>query len=217
MTDADTGPIPWVYRRMADRIDHFAVADGPPPRSLWPFMRWSLKGTEREMRLAFLASASSGISTVILYALIGWLIDTAQDVGPGYWVSHGWQFALFAFASLVVWPATLVANAAFNSVTLGPNLFALEISRINRHTLGQSLSYFDNDFAGRIAQKAQQTARAVTDVVLESTNVLGNVLAAVVASAESWAGPASCPIGSSVFGWTGRPASQASISGSAAS
>jgi ATP-binding cassette subfamily B protein len=88
--------------------------------------------------------------------------------------------ALFAVFYLVVWPISLVANAAFNSVTLGPNLYSLVLSRIQRHTLGQSLTFFDNDFAGRIAQKSQQTSRAVTDVVLEVTNIFGNALSAAI-------------------------------------
>ena len=78
---------------------------------------------------------------------------------------------------------SLVANAAFNSLTLGPNLYAMTLSRINKHTLGQALSYFDDDFAGRIAQKSQQTARAITDVVLETTNIFGNAVAAAASAA----------------------------------
>ncbi|MEM6891774.1 MAG: ABC transporter ATP-binding protein, partial [Pseudomonadota bacterium] len=129
------------------------------------------------------ASISVGITTVAGFYLIGWLIDKAQASGPDFLVTHGWAIALLALFYLVIWPASLVANAAFNSITLGPNLYALVLSRMQKHTLGQSLSFFDNDFAGRIAQKSQQTARAVTDVVLEVTNIFGNSLSAAIGAA----------------------------------
>jgi ATP-binding cassette subfamily B protein len=54
------------------------------------------------------------------------------------------------------------------------------LSRLNRHTLGQSLSFFDDDFAGRIAQKQQQTARAITEVVSETVNTLGFAVSAIL-------------------------------------
>lgn len=71
-------------------------------------------------------------------------------------------------------------GAALNALTLGPNLFPLVLARLNRHTLGQSLSFFDDDFAGRIAAKQQQTARAITDAVSETVNTLGLAVTAIL-------------------------------------
>ncbi len=179
----EAGHISAVYRRLADTIEPFRPANGPPPQTFWPFLAWSLAGAGKQMKIAVLASISVGITTIAGFYLIGWLIDEAQAVGPGFLTSHGWAIALLAFFYLVIWPLSLVANAAFNSVTLGPNLYALVLSRVQKHTLGQSLTFFDNDFAGRIAQKSQQTARAVTDVVLEVTNIFGNALSAAIGAA----------------------------------
>lgn len=181
--DKGVGHIPGVYRRLSDTIEPFREADGPPPKAFWPFMRWSLEGAGQQMKIAVAASVSVGVATVLGFYLIGWLIDAAQAYGPGY-LSDNWVwFALVAIFYVVIWPMTMVANAAFNSVTLGPNLYPLVLSRINKHTLGQSLTFFDNDFAGRIAQKSQQTARAVTDVVLEVTNIFGNALSGAIGAA----------------------------------
>lgn len=181
--DTGTGPIPAIYRRLADTIEPFAEADGPPPDTFWAFMRWAIAGSGTQVKIAVAASIAVGIATVAGFWLIGWLIDSAQAHGPGFLAEKWWALALLAAFYLVIWPATLVANAAFNSVTLGPNLYALVLSRLNKHTLGQSLTFFDNDFAGRIAQKSQQTARAVTDVVLEVTNIFGNALSAAIGAA----------------------------------
>ncbi|MBB94746.1 MAG: multidrug ABC transporter ATP-binding protein [Rhodobacteraceae bacterium] len=172
-----------VYQRLADTIAPFRRAEGYPPQKLIPFMGWALEGAWTQIWLAIAASISVGVTTVVGFWLIGWVIDTAQAVGPGFLVSHIWAIVLLAVFYMGIWPLSMAANAAFNSVTLGPNLYALTLNRVNRYTLGQSLSYFDNDFAGRIAQKSQQTARALTEVVTEGTNILGNALAAVISAA----------------------------------
>lgn len=49
--------------------------------------------------------------------------------------------------------------------------------------MGHSVAFFDNDFAGRLAQKQMQTARAVTDVATEMVNVVAFALASVLGSA----------------------------------
>jgi ATP-binding cassette subfamily B protein len=53
---------------------------------------------------------------------------------------------------------------------------------LHRWTLGQTVTFFDDDFAGRIAQKQMQCARAVTDVASEVINVVAFALASLVGS-----------------------------------
>ncbi|MCB2139644.1 MAG: ABC transporter ATP-binding protein, partial [Rhodobacteraceae bacterium] len=66
---------------------------------------------------------------------------------------------------------------------VGPNLTPLVLSRLHRWTMGQAVTFFDNDFAGGIAQKQMQTARAVTDVATEFINTVCFALASLVGSA----------------------------------
>jgi ATP-binding cassette subfamily B protein len=63
-----------------------------------------------------------------------------------------------------------------------PNVNPLVLSRLHRWTLGQNVSFFDDDFAGRIAQKQMQCARAVTDVASEVINVVAFALASLLGS-----------------------------------
>ena len=63
-----------------------------------------------------------------------------------------------------------------------PNVNPLVLSRLNRWTLGQAVTFFDDDFAGRIAQKQMQASRAVTDVVSEFINVVAFALASLLGS-----------------------------------
>jgi ATP-binding cassette subfamily B protein len=171
-------------RPFADLIDAFARADGPPPDRLWRFLRWALRGAFPAILFGFAVSVLVGATEVGAAAVIGWLIDRAQAEGTAELFAGSWPYlAAAAVFFLVVRPGLMGLGAVLNGVTLGPNLYPLVLSRLNRHTLGQSLSFFDDDFAGRIAQKQQQTARAITEVVSESVNTLGFAVTAIVGSA----------------------------------
>ncbi len=168
-------------RFLSDLIDAFARADGPPPDRLWRFMAWVLKGALPAIGLGLAVSVAVGATEVASAAVIGWLIDLAQSRGPEGLFADSWPWLLAAAAFfLVLRPGLMGLGAAINALTLGPNLYPLVLSRLHRHTLGQSLSFFDDDFAGRIAQKQQQTARAVTEAVTESVNTLGLAVTAIV-------------------------------------
>ena len=68
--------------------------------------------------------------------------------------------------------ADLRRLGAFQSRGDRPNAQRLVLSRLHRWTLGQDITFFDNDFAGRIAQKQMQAARAVTEVAVEFINTV---------------------------------------------
>jgi ATP-binding cassette subfamily B protein len=68
------------------------------------------------------------------------------------------------------------------SVVLAPQVYTLVLSRLNRHTIGQSVSFFDDDFAGRIAAKQMQSARAITDIIIDFVHTVVFALASVAGS-----------------------------------
>ena len=163
------------------RVDAFEHADGPPPKTLYAFCRWALRGSERMLVAALLVSMLVGLSEVLGSWLIGWLVDYALAQEPERLFDGGLLFFLGAALFFVVLrPILLGVNTAYNSLSVGANYYPLILSRVNRYTLGQSLSFFNNDYAGRIAQKAQQTSRALTDVVMEGLNIGGVALASLI-------------------------------------
>ena len=171
-----------IYSRLANVISPFARADGPPPNRLWPFVGWAIRGAEPYLLLTLLASALAGIAQMFVFNLIGWLIDKAQSYGPEYLADHWLSVALVCLFFVAVWPVTWVLHSSMNQLVVTANLYPLSLSRLQRHTLGQALTFFDNDFAGRIAQKAQQTARAITDVISEGINIAGSALSAALSA-----------------------------------
>jgi ATP-binding cassette, subfamily B, bacterial len=172
---------PRPYRRFAGMIDAFARADGPPPDRLAPFLKWALAGAGPAIALTLAVSVGIGLSEVGSAFVVGWLIDLAQAREPSSLFAETWPILLAAAAFfLFLRPGLMGLGAALTAVTLGPNLYPLVLSRLNRHTIGQSLTFFDDDFAGRIAQKQQQTARAITEVVSETVNTLGFAVSAIL-------------------------------------
>ncbi|TPE52094.1 ABC transporter ATP-binding protein [Amaricoccus solimangrovi] len=176
-------------RFFSELIDHTRTAEGPPPDRLWIFLRWALRGALPAVLIGLAISVSVGVTEVLSAQIIGWLIDLAQSSGPADLIARHWHQLLLAMGFfLLLRPALMGAGAAVNALTLNPNLYPLVLSRLNRHTLGQSLSFFDDDFAGRIAQKQQQTARAITEAVSETVNTLGLAVTAIVGAIAVMAG-----------------------------
>jgi ATP-binding cassette subfamily B protein len=166
------------------KFDPFLTVEDAPPDRLGAFFRWSLGGSWAVMLVASLFSAFAGTLEVVSALLLGWVVDAAINTGPeAFFSEHLWLILGFAGFYLVLRPLAFGASARTQSVWVAPNVLPQVLSRIHRFTLGQAVTFFDNDFAGRLAQKQMQTARAVTDVVTEVINTVFFALASIVGSA----------------------------------
>ena len=165
-------------------IDSFRPANGPPPQTLGAFMRWCLAGAWPAMWLAAACSALAGTLEVGTALILGQVIDATVTLGPDGFFSTtniGLIAASLTFF-LIARPVLFGLSAATNSIIVQPNVNPLVLSRLHRWTLGQTVTFFDDDFAGRIAQKQMQCARAVTDVASEVINVVAFALASLAGS-----------------------------------
>ncbi|MFO6466197.1 ABC transporter ATP-binding protein [Jannaschia sp. KMU-145] len=169
--------------RLGNLIAPFARADGPPPTELWPFFRWCLAGAWGVVGVAFAISALAGVTEIVTAFLLGAVIDSAVTGPEGYFVRNALLLAGFVAFYLMLRPVIFGASAAMNGLAVSPSVYPLVQSRLHRWSLGQAVTFFDNDFAGRIATKQMQTARAVTEVTSEVINVVAFTLASVVGSA----------------------------------
>ena len=168
----------------ATHIDPFRPAEGPPPQSLAAFFRWALSGSWAALWLAALLSAVAGALEAGTALILGMVIDGAIASGPDTFFSAS-NVVMISVAIgffLVLRPLAFGMSSAANSIIVQPNVNPLVLSRLHRWTLGQSVKFFDDDFAGRIAQKQMQTARAITDVAVEVINVVAFALASLLGS-----------------------------------
>lgn len=169
--------------RLGGLIEAFRPADGPPPRKLGAFFVWCLRGAWPMLGLAALISAVSGTTEVFSALVLGWVIDSAVEGGQAQFFSDHALLLLGALVFyLVLRPLSFGIAAASNAIVIGPNLLPLVLSRLHRWTLGQAVTFFDNDFAGRIATKQMQAARAATDVATEMINTVAFALASIIGS-----------------------------------
>ncbi|MGD9916378.1 MAG: ABC transporter ATP-binding protein [Paenirhodobacter sp.] len=164
-------------------IDAFRPADGPPPQRLGAFFLWCLRGAWPALWLAGVLSALAGTMEVVSAWLLGKVVDATLSATPETIFSEN-MLLIAGFASfyLILRPGIFGLSSAASNLLINPNVMPLVLSRLHRWTMGQAVTFFDNDFAGRIAQKQMQTARAVTDTASEVVNTAMFALASIVGS-----------------------------------
>ena len=147
-------------------------------------MRWCLSGAWPGLWLAAAFSALAGALEAGTALVLGLVIDATVASGPDAFFD-GRNTAMIAMAVgffLIARPVLFGLSAGSNAIIVQPNVNPLVLSRLHRWSLGQNVSFFDDDFAGRIAQKQMQAARAVTEVASEVINVVAFALASLLGS-----------------------------------
>jgi ATP-binding cassette subfamily B protein len=168
---------------MKNLIAPFRAAEGPPPGTLLRFLRWALSGSFLVTGVSALVSVAAGVLEVLSALILGWVIDAAlAGEAEGFFAGNAALLLGVAAFFVLLRPVVLGVSGLLQSVVLSPSIYTLVLSRLHRHTLGQAVSFFDNDFAGRIAQKQMQAARATTDLTVDTIQTVFFALASLVGS-----------------------------------
>ncbi len=169
--------------RLANLIDPFVPTDTPPPQRLGAFIGWCLRGAWPMLFTAALFSGLAGAMEAGTAWMLGLVVDTATAGGPDDLFSgpNLIRIAVAVAFFMLLRPVLFGLSSLTNNYIVMPNVTPLVLSKLNRWTLGQSVGFFDDDFAGRIAQKQMQTANALTSIV-------SDVISAIVFSLASLAG-----------------------------
>ena len=127
--------------RLGHLIDAFRPAEGPPPRTLLAFFRWSLSGAWPVLIWATFASSAAGLMQVFAAVLLGRIVDSSSvtllAAGPGAVLAQNWPlYLLFAGFYLVGMPLIFGLSSATNAIAIGPNVMPLVLSRLHRWTMG---------------------------------------------------------------------------------
>lgn len=164
-------------------IDPFQRAEGPPPNTLMAFLKWCLTGSFKMTGFAALVSGLAGTLEVLTALMLGWVIDAALETAPQIYFSENLVLLISVTLFFVILrPITLGISGVLQGVMVNPALNNLILSRLHRHTIGQAVTFFDNDFAGRISQKQMQAARAATELMVDMIHTVAFALASVVGS-----------------------------------
>ncbi len=170
--------------RAADLINPFKNIETPPPQTLGAFIRWSLSGAWPMLFVAAAFSAIAGAMEAATAWILGRVIDVATSGGPEHFLTaeNIWMIVGAAVFFMVIRPILFGLSSVSNNYIVMPNIPPLVLAKLNRWTLGQSVTYFDDDFAGRIAQKQMQTSNAMASVVSETISAIVFALASLVGS-----------------------------------
>jgi ATP-binding cassette subfamily B multidrug efflux pump len=137
-----------------------------PPDRLLAFYRYFIHPVRWLVLAVLLVSLASTVVEMALYVFLGQIVDWAGSTPRAeFFAVHGWQLAGMVFVVLVLRPVIALLSRGFNNLALVPSLTAMVRWQNYRYVLRQSLSFFQNDFAGRIAQKVMQTGPSLRETV----------------------------------------------------
>jgi ATP-binding cassette subfamily B protein len=170
-------------KRLETLFDPFVPAEGPPPRTIWAYGRWAFRGAGPAICLLGVLSVLAGIAEVLGAWFVGWIVDlVATAPAEDFFADHALALGGIAFFFLIARPLLYSLNAAMTSRSLMPGLYPMGVLRLHSHLLGQSLKFFEDDFAGRLSQKEIQSTYALVEIVTETLHAVVYGIATVIAS-----------------------------------
>ncbi|MFC4727222.1 ABC transporter ATP-binding protein [Coralloluteibacterium thermophilus] len=182
-----------MFRWFERRLDPFpALPATQPPRGLVAFCRHYTRGAGPWLLAMAVLGAAIAVGEVAVYAYLGSLVDRLAEHGPeGFLAAEGRTLLGIGVVVLLGLPLAMLLSSLVIHQTLLGN-FPMRIRwNVHRYLLRQSMSYFQDEFAGRIATKLMQTSLAVRETVIKLLDVgvyvlvyLGGALA--VAASADW-------------------------------
>ena len=156
-----------MFRFFENLVDPFQPFDATtPPNSLWPYLRSQFAPFKKLM----IWMAATGILVAIvetgLIFYTGRIIDLMNTTEASvFWNMHGVELTLAVVFIIVMRPLIITLNHLLLEQTLAGNMQEQVRWRAHKHLLGQSSTFFQNDFAGRLANRVMQLGVAVEDSI----------------------------------------------------
>lgn len=166
-----------MLRWFESRIDPYPEQPNKPlPKTLLAFIWRATVGSRTLMLGMGLLTAIIGVFEALLFAMMGKMVDWLSHVEPKLlWAKEGhnlvWLGAIILGSVLLVSLQSLIKHQAL----LGNFPMRLRWN-FHRLMLSQSVSFFSDDFAGRIATKVMQTSLAVRDVWMVMADIFAFII-----------------------------------------
>ena len=144
-----------------------------PPANLWGFCRHYTKGFEKPLIAMATLSAFIAIIEVALFGFMGKLVDWLTQYTPQtLWQTESTTLIGVSLLLLIGMPLLIGLHSLIIHQSLLGNYPMAIRWQAHRYLLKQSVSFYHNDFAGRIATKVLQTSLAVRETVMKLLDVL---------------------------------------------
>lgn len=167
-----------LLRRLEKLIDPFRpLPDTQPPTNVWRFYAYFLREVRGVFAFLLVVGLLGALIEVALFDFLGRIVDMIQATpGPAFFGRHRNELLWMAFVALIARPVIFGLHDVLVHQVINPNLSNLIRWQNHRYVLKQSLTFFQNDFAGRIAQRIMQTGFSLRDSAVQSVDALWHVV-----------------------------------------
>lgn len=170
------------FENLVDPFIAYEEVDTPPTR-LWPFMLEYCRPFFRLFALTALISVVVAAVEIGLIYYMGRIVDLLSGSPAELWQAHGTELVLIALFVLFLRPLLHVVDVLLLNNAILPNIGTIFRWRAHKHVLRQSVGWFENDFAGRIANRIMQTPPAAGEVVFQVFDAISFALAYMIGAA----------------------------------
>jgi ATP-binding cassette, subfamily B, multidrug efflux pump len=151
-------------------------APAAPPAGLFAFLWSCTRGMRGFIATMTLCTALIGVFEAMLFAMLGNIVDWLSKVEPALLWQQERVHLLWLAGILLASPLVIALQTMLKHQTLAGN-FPMRLRwNFHRHMLGQSMSFYQDEFAGRVAAKVMQTALAVRDTWMIMADIMVFVL-----------------------------------------
>ncbi|MHC8310472.1 ABC transporter ATP-binding protein [Pseudomonas sp. GT1P32] len=173
-----------LYRRFEQLIDVFRDAPtAAPPDRVFPFYTYYLKQVWPSFAALLTVGLFGALIEVALFSYLSRIIDLAQGTpNVNFFKEHGIELAWMAVVALILRPVFVGLHDLLVHQTLSPSMTSMIRWQNHSYVLKQSLNFFQNDFAGRIAQRIMQTGNSLRDSAVQAVDALWHVLIYAISS-----------------------------------
>ena len=140
---------------------------GAPPPGLIAFYWHFVHQHKRWYALMFVTSLAVALIDTVIPVFIGRLVSLMESVDRQAALAQQWPLLIgMVGLVLIVRPLVMLADVAIRHNALIPGATSMIRWQSHWHVVRQSWPFFQNDFAGRIANRVMQTANALRESVM---------------------------------------------------
>lgn len=151
--------------------------DVPPPPRLAGFYWHFVRQTRGLLAALFVAGSAVAFLDLLIPVFIGKVVDLVASHTPEELLRDHWQLLLLmAIVQIVVRPLVFFAQSLVTNQGLAANFQNMIRWQSHWHVVRQGWTFFQNDFAGRIANRIMQTGPSLKESVITATNAVWYIL-----------------------------------------
>lgn len=144
-----------------------------PPKGVFAFCRHYSHGMEIPLLFMAIVTATLAMLEVSLFGFMGELVEwLATKNRATFWQEESQTLISMGVIVVIALPGLVFLQAAIVHQTLLGNYPMVIRWLAHRYLLKQSLGFYQDEFAGRIATKVMQTSLAVRETVMKLLNVM---------------------------------------------